>query len=407
MNTKQATLKLVQFNSEPCGFPKPRVSPLPDRFRFPTSVESYSQLFQRKVPGQYRHFARGRYAMGEAYRLAGVGAEGALLAPAYHCISMLDPAVSLGAEIQLYPLKSDLAPDLEKLEILLANYGKTVRALLAVHFFGFPQDFGELRQWCEKQQIVLVEDCSHVLFTERFRAAGTGVYGRFAIASPYKFFPSADGGLLFSPEEQIFAGVITHSGGLARELRGAKHTIEKCRLSNAKSFDTDAIDKELEALGNKLVVEGGEQIAEYSRPSFFYISADKKTRALHSSRFVVRVSAIDEIISARRRNFERWANAVSGLPNCYAPFAKLPQSCVPYMFPLYIEQVNPHFYWLKHLGVPVWRWDEIAISDCAIAQDYRLHLLHLPCHQSLTDAELNWMIVTLQTILRYSAKGAK
>ena len=345
--------------------------------------------------------------MGEAYRLAGAGAEGALLAPAYHCISMLDPAVWLGAEIQLYPLKPDLAPDLEKLEILLANYDKPVSALLAVHFFGFPQDFGKLKQWCEKQQIVLIEDCSHVLFSEGFRAAGTGIYGKFAIASPYKFFPSADGGLLYSPDEKMFDGVTTQSGGVAHEIRGAKHTIEKCRLSNDKSFDTDSIDKALEALGNKPVVEGGEQIAEYSRPSIFYVSADKKTRALHSSRFVVRVSAIDEIISIRRRNFERWANAVNGLPNCYALFAILPQNCIPYMFPLYIEQVNPHFYWLKHLGVPVWRWDEIAMSDCRIAQRYRLHLLHLPCHQSLTDAELNWMIVTLRTVLRCSAKGAK
>ncbi len=345
--------------------------------------------------------------MGEAYRLAGVGTKGALLAPSYHCISMLDPAVSLGADIQFYPLKEGLAPDLAKIEEVVATYRRPISALLATHFFGFPQDFSDLKQWCEKHRIVLIEDCSHVLFTERFRAAGTGIYGRFTIASPYKFFPCADGGLLYSPDENLVGKVITQSGDLARELRGIKHTIEKCRSFDKVSFETSSIERQVQTLSTKPVIEGGEQTAEYSHPSFLYVKADEKIRALRSSRVIVRVSAIDENIRRRRRNFERWVDAVSGLPNCFAPFAKLPENCVPYMFPLYIEHANPHFYWLKHLGIPVWRWDEIAISDCRIAQDYRLHLLHLPCHQSLSEAQLNWMIVTLQKVFRYSARGAQ
>ena len=51
--------------------------------------------------------------------MAGVGREGALLAPAYHCVTMLDPAMALNADIQLYPLHADLSPDLEKLDELL------------------------------------------------------------------------------------------------------------------------------------------------------------------------------------------------------------------------------------------------------------------------------------------------
>ena len=343
--------------------------------------------------------------MREAYRLAGVGANGALLAPSYHCISMLDPAVALGADIQFYALQAGLAPDLSKLDEILATYGKPVSALLATHFFGFAQDFSDLKLWCEKRRIVLIEDCSHVLFTGRFRAVGTGIYGRFTVASPYKFFPCADGGLLYSIDENLVDGVITQSGGLARELRGIKHTIEKFRTFDKVGFETDSIDKQVNALRAAPVIEGGEQIREYSQPSFLYVKSDEKTRALISSRFIVRVCAIDENIKRRRRNFEGWADAVSGLPNCNAPFPNLPQNCVPYMFPLYIEHVNPHFYWLKHLGVPVWRWDEIAISDCRIAQDYRLHLVHLPCHQSLSDAQLNWMIATLQKVLRSPARG--
>jgi dTDP-4-amino-4,6-dideoxygalactose transaminase len=77
------------------------------------------------------------------------------------------------------------------------------------------------------------------------------------------------------------------------------------------------------------------------------------------------------------------------------------------MFPLHIDQPTPHFYWLKHLGLPVWRWDEMAVSNCPVAQDYRLHLLHLPCHQSLTTDQMDWMISALQKTLRHPAQGTQ
>jgi dTDP-4-amino-4,6-dideoxygalactose transaminase len=55
---------------------------------------------------------------------------------------------------------------------------------------------------------------------------------------------------------------------------------------------------------------------------------------------------------------------------------------------------------LKKLGVPIWRWDDMAASDCAISQRYREHLLHLPCHQALSDAELQWMLQAVSKVMR-------
>jgi dTDP-4-amino-4,6-dideoxygalactose transaminase len=65
------------------------------------------------------------------------------------------------------------------------------------------------------------------------------------------------------------------------------------------------------------------------------------------------------------------------------------------MFPLRIAQPEAHFLPLKQLGLPIWRWDSIAASNCPTANDYRLHLLHLPCHQSLDDNEMAWMIAAI------------
>jgi dTDP-4-amino-4,6-dideoxygalactose transaminase len=400
-------LKLNLFNPAPCGFPKPRVPLLPDRPELLPLGKWCSGSSPRNAPSLFRHFTRGRYALGEAYRLAGVGHDGALLAPAYHCVTMLDPAVALGADVQLYPLQPDLSPDLEKLDALLAIAKKPAKALLATHFFGFAQDFTCLKQWCDQHNIALIEDCSHVLFTENFQASGTGIFGKFVAASPYKFFACENGGLLHSSGEHLLDNVATKPAGLTQELRGIKRTIEKYRAAGSMTSEIALIDQQLETLSTSPLVTADEQIAPYSRPSSMYSPAEAKTAALRSSRFIASHASIGEIISRRQCNYLRWAKATARLPNCRPLYPDLPENCAPYMFPLHIDQPTPHFYWLKHLGLPVWRWDEMAVSNCPVAQDYRLHLLHLPCHQSLTTDQMDWMISALQKTLRHPAQGTQ
>jgi dTDP-4-amino-4,6-dideoxygalactose transaminase len=49
----------------------------------------------------------------------------------------------------------------------------------------------------------------------------------------------------------------------------------------------------------------------------------------------------------------------------------------------------------------------MAVSNCPVAQDYRLHLLHLPCHQSLTTDQIDWMITAVQKTLRHPVQGTQ
>jgi len=398
-----ADLKLARFNLELCNFPRPRVPLLPTRSKLGL-VRSDANKFAQK--NTFKHFTRGRYALGAAYRLSGVGHDNALLAPAYHCVTMLDPALNLGADILLYPLNADLSPDLGKLNDILIKTRKPVKAMLATHFFGFPQDFCQLKQWCDKHRISLIEDCSHVLCTENFQATGTGIFGRFVAASPYKFFACEDGGLLYSPEENLLDSVRTESAGLMKELRGIKHGIDNYRSSVSMASEIAVLDEQVQALSMTPVVYAKEEITAYSEPSSLFSHTEAKTRALHCSRLIVSISSIDKNITHRRNNYERWIKAVAKLPNCHPQYPELPTHCVPYMFPLHINHPEPHFYWLKHLGVPIWRWDDMAVSNCLVAQDYRLHLLHLPCHQALTEDQMDWMIAALQKTLSQPIQGA-
>lgn len=383
------------FDPSTCQFPKPRVPILPSALDYLTSANGEQSL----LDGGLRHFSRGRYALGEAYRLAGLDQQSALLAPAYHCVTMLDPALALGAQVQLYSLQSDLSPEPDSLDLLYAQSSRPVKALLATHFFGFIRNFSWLKQWCDDKGVVLIEDCSHALFTERYQASGAGLYGRFIASSPYKFFPCADGGLLYAPEAELLDTVRAESAGLLAELRGIKSTIEKSRLPKISTNDIDLIDQQLESLINGSPAPGTDQRMARSAQSTQYSLASTRTASLRSSRWVVSHSSAKNNLTRRQENYRRWVEALSDVPNCHALYPEIPQDVVPYMFPLYLNFPMPHFYWLKQLGLPVWRWDEMAISICPIADDYRLHLLHLPCHQSLRDEEMAWMIAAVRKTL--------
>ena len=390
-------LRLARFDPSPFGFPKPKVPLLAT----PAAHADYRQA--AGIAGDrlrhFRSFTRGRYALHEAYRLSGIGRGTTLMAPAYHCVTMLDPAIALEADILLYPLTPDLAPDLGRLDALFAAAGSPVKALLATHFFGLAQDFAQLKSWCDANGIALVEDCSHVLFTEAFQAKGTGGFGRYVTASPYKFFPCEDGGLLYAADEGLLDGTVPVRPGLIDEFRGVKRVLEKLWTRTP----TPGIEPMLAHLSQ---LAGGPpaatelQYSDYLQPSALYDDSESGRMALRLSHRLTLTLGLDSIAGPRRRNYGRWLEAVASLPNCHPLYPVLPDDCIPYMFPLVIDRPAPHFFWLKKLGMPIWRWDEMAVSECDVSRHCQLHLLHLPCHQSLSDDEMSWMIAAVQNVLR-------
>lgn len=393
------------FDPASCHFPRPRVPVLPRGFE-PAGADD--ALFLRDalpLGGLGLYFSRGRYALGEAYRRAGLDGDSTLLAPAYHCVTMLDPALAIGADVLLYPLAADLAPELAALDQLFERSVKPVKALLATHFFGFVRDFSRLKQWCDARSIVFVEDCSHTLFTERFQVKGAGRYGRFVASSPYKFFPSADGGWLYAPDATALAGAATQPASWLAELRGMKQSFDAMRLPRVGTTDIIVLDDQLAVLATQVPAAGDDRCRRRAAQSPQYQLEVERSAALRGSRWLIRNSAVGSAIRRRQANYRHWLQAVAGLPHCRPLYPELPEQVVPYMFPLHIDHPMPHFYWLKQLAVPVWRWDEMAVSGCPVAAEHRLHLLHLPCHQSLSEEEMDWMVAALGKVLRLPVTG--
>ena len=373
--------EFLRFDPTACRFPAPAVPVLPALRRRALGAPGGDPL----AGPEARFFARGRYALHAAYRLAGLGPGGMLLAPSYHCRTMLDPALALGAAVHCYPVQPDLQPDLEALRRVLAS-GLPARVLVLPHYFGVEQPpavLAEVQALCVLHGITLVEDACHAwpLALRRAPLCAAGE-GHLLVASPYKFLPCEEGGVLWGPPAAL-AGVVLRAPGLWQELRGWKRAWERSRAAAAQPVPAPLP----EAPGER----GREWREVDEHPSPMYLAADEGRQGLRQSRWLLRRTPPAALAAQRRRHYQHWLQAVAPLAGARPLFPQLGADDVPYMFPLLLERHDPAFYRLKQAGVPIWRWDDMALSDCPTAAAYRLRLLHLPCHQGLSTAQMEWL----------------
>lgn len=401
-------MEYLRFDPSGFDFPKPLVPVLPS-LRLGSLGPDQAAGFRSIRPIQNAAgFVRGRYALHEAFRQAGVGQGDAVLLPAYHCRTMLDPAISLGADVVLYRLNPDLSINPQAIATLLDKHGRRVKALLATHYFGFPQALEELVGLCAKRKVALVEDCAHALFTGtgmsgKQNIARMGEAGEYCIASPAKFFSCEDGGLLWRQGAPVTAPREPEPRGLLNEAKAWIHTAQRAlRKIPAPADIVGAIQPSDRENGQPVpaAVPSADKQEISKEPSSAYQPALEGLEILACSRWVMRHTDLALLAKRRRENYRQWAAAVVSLADCHALRPELPDDCVPYMFPLVLHRPHSHFTALKQLGVPIWRWDDMAMSDCNVAAGYRLSLLHLPCHQDLSARQMAWLTNTVASVLQ-------
>jgi perosamine synthetase len=383
------------FDPTSCDFPRPLVAILPALSRHSLRLRRQAAPHALATAPNARFYTRGRYALTDAYRLCGVGPESTLLAPAYHCRTMLDPAIRLGANLALYPLQPNLQPDLDGLIACLQACAKPPVALLLTHYFGFPQPIDALLELCANHGIALIEDCSHCLFLPT-DPNGLGQRGRYSVSSPYKFFPIEDGGVLWANHGAALPSQQIKPPSLKQELKVVARALQ--RAVAAAALPVTDLPLHQTDRGTQPST-GVDSLQSIDGTSSQYDAASEQTRSLGISRWALRHTDTARLVARRRARYQEWTHAVAGQPNCQTLFPELPQDCVPYMFALRIQQPEVHFHVLKRFGVPVWRWDDMAVSSCAVAMDYRTHLLHLPCHQELTDPQMHWLTSTVARVM--------
>lgn len=344
-------------------------------------------------------FVQSRYALAEAMRRAGAGSGRGVLLPALHCRSMVDPALHLGAKVIFYRLTRDLHPDFSHLSAMLEEENESPAAMLLTHYFGFPNAIDETLEFCAARNITLIEDCAHA-FYGRHKGQALGTFGSYAAASAWKFLPTRDGAVLLDNSGK------RQSGMLRQPLLAELKSVAALMQIWAKRLPPHAA---LPTIDIRPLTLQAHQIAEKrmanpkGKPGLpdFYPERIEMS-GLHTSRWLMAGTAHSRVTQKRRENYLRWLEGMQSVPGAYPLFPDLPEDVVPYAFPLLTDTKGMAFHLLKSAGIPMWRWEDMAVTDCPVATDYRLRLLQLPCHQELRSDELGWMICTVQSLLTES-----
>ncbi|MET0106723.1 MAG: aminotransferase class V-fold PLP-dependent enzyme [Sedimenticola sp.] len=367
-----------------------------------------SALFNLLDVGTVRSPTSGRMAIALALELEKIGKEDEILIPAYHCSSMVAPVVHYGAKPVFYKILPDMSVDLEDIEEKLTPHTK---GLLITHYFGFVQPIQKIRDFCDRKNIILIEDCAHAFFGE-VEGKPIGSFGDYAVGSYMKFFPVFDGGCLVSGRHSL-KEITLESGGVSFELQSLINILELSFKYNRLRILSLILKLPLKfksylwSIFKTHNTKKGRQPPIAPNASHGGFDFDKswiRKKISRCSNSILRICSTKHLIEARLQNYRYLSQQFSDSDKYKPLLPVLPDHTVPYVFPLLITDtrinVNDVFYNLRKKGIPLLRWEElwdgVDSRTCDISQNYSQNLIQIPCHQSLSQIELDRMITLVK-----------
>jgi len=373
--------------------------------RFSLRALAYRSGSRRATRAAHFKFFWARNALFHGLRALGIQPGQKILVPAYLCAAAIEPIEHFGAELSFYATCRNCAPDWLDLESKI--HGND-RAILAVHYFGFPCDIVRFRALCDQHNLFLIEDCAHVL--EGVPSSHRlGEFGDFSVFSPRKYLPLFDGGTLrlnrhvsdFHVRLQFETPLFT--------LRVAKNLFERRKAPTAPLQVRRSGGAPPEQTTNRReldIVKGRPEKPIYVTPdstSFLPWMADAPMSRL--SKHLLSCFPLAEIASKRRANYSYLLERISHLDGVRPLFSPLPPAVVPWVLPLTIDNRREMDIELRALGIPAVTW--VSVRDPRISArefpeaDFLYEcLVLLPIHQDLDRPQLDLIAEAVATVCR-------
>ena len=345
-----------------------------------------------------------RNAIYNGVKALGISAGDTILVPAYHCAVVVEPILSCGASVRFYDIRRD---GFLNFDDLYAKIDNQTRAVVAIHYFGFPQPIQKLQKLCRAHDLYLIEDCAHVL---RGEAEGSelGTFGDISVFSWRKLLPLYDGGHLILNNPGLRADIALDNHSFFSSLKAVKNIFEK--VINDSEIELLKLIQHIFLLPwvltrRLLATKGGEQkslgIGNYGL-DFNPVLANLRMTA--ASKFLLQRLEINNIIESRRRNYLSLLERIKSLPGITPLFPHLPEGVCPWVFPLLIDARDNLHHELRANGIPAVTWGGVIHPSLRVQEfpdaDYLYRrLIMLPIHQSIDEPALKTMAETLGRVL--------
>ncbi len=333
--------------------------------------------------------SRGRAAIALALEASRIGVGATVLMPAFNCPAMTAGVRAVGAEPRFFAIQEDLSIDAD---VVLRAADASTRAVLIPHFFAWRQPRSLFASLVQNTPWLLIEDCAHSFFGLSGGQA-PGAAGHYAVASVAKFFPSRWGGVIASATRELPLQLAPPSS--LHQLKLAANATEEAarygRLGLASAgvrFALDAVTT-LRRIGKPRDHGPAAPAAGVDKS---YADVDIARLHEHGGWWVTRQiadrSGFAQRAARRLQIYQRLRGALGQLKFASLLLPEREPDFPPYVFPLLLSDPARHFQALRVRGVPMFRWEDSVAGTCEITDQYRLRLVQLPCHDTLTDAEV-------------------
>jgi dTDP-4-amino-4,6-dideoxygalactose transaminase len=361
------------------------------------------------APGNVCFVHRARTAIRHLRTLTGCAAGDEILVPSYNCGTEIDALLAGGFKVVLYGIDRAGRIDPGELE---ARLSERTRGVYVIHYFGFPQPLAEIKEWCDRRGLFLVEDCALGLFSaEGSRPLGST--GDAAVFSLTKSLPVPDGGVLLlnnpgfhstswpleSPEwTPVLAGllplvksmVLRGSSGFPAGFRILRALLQKWRVS-----------------GTEAAEEGSDPLPDM--PPHYYFDGKMADRKVSTMTLSLLRGIDPSRVRARRRGNYLSYREILRETGIRPLFDDLPEGVCPLYYPILVDDpirmsralnekaIASVAWWCGfHRGLP---WEEHPE-----ARYLKEHVLALPVHQDLGPEHVEHICREIRELLGKNGK---
>lgn len=343
----------------------------------PESGRTLREFFSQELDA-HTYYAYGKIALREGLRKVASSNDGNVIVPAYLPDGVVEPIYDIGLEPRYYSIKPDLGPDLPNLETRIDSQ---TLAIMAVHYFGFPQPrLDEMLSLASERGIHVIDNNAHSPFSRRgSRLLGT--FGDIGFTSLRKSLPLPDGAVLIgidtTNEKSLLAGHAPwFSMSTLQHIASKGLTFARFRSPLVhRLVDTVLAGTSAPPLGPKLM---------------YTIS---KVRMSSLAWYLTRTIDPRTVVRTRREVYEAWRPVFDGQPNVSVLRGQLSDGVCPHSFPIVFDSSRRAEQFARAMGKigvsgvhtwPLLRETIRSTPEYETATKMADRLVTVPCHQQLS-----------------------
>lgn len=342
-------------------------------------------------------FYFGRGALWQGMRSLRLSPSDVVLVPAYHCGVEVEAVSMAGVQLRYYDVREDLAVDPAELK---RSFDARTRALLLIHYYGFPQPVEAIREICTANKVLLIEDCSQALFSS-CNGRPLGTFGDMAVFSQRKTLPLPDGGALLVNNAELSPA--ERPGNAASASVAIKKTMGMLFRAAFNLNPRDELPYPFERMAgviNRRITRNAG--TRYS--TGMEIDIDRCNLAMSGiARRIMDRTRIGEVIQRRRDNYDCLSRDLSDTATIGSVRGALPEGACPLFFPVRIRGIGRHDLQLQLLeaGVGTFVFGEtlhptLPPGQFPHAEMLSREVLCLPVHQDLGAEDMAYMAEVVQ-----------